>query len=147
MVITQLSLLREDLGIQLVPYGQAHVQLSALTLQPSKVEEIQVNQGSDPKLQRMKQNLEKGKAHAFLVYEDGTLQSQNRLCVPRNEELRKQILEKAHNTRYSVHPGGTKMYRDLRQYFWWNDMKNQVAEYVDKFDVLESQSRASASHG
>jgi len=41
-------------------------------------------------------------------------------------------LEEAHNTRYSVHPGGTKMYRDLRQYFWWNNMKKDVAEYVDK---------------
>jgi len=42
VVITQLSLLRElkDLRIQLVSHGQAHVQLSALTMQPSIVEEI-----------------------------------------------------------------------------------------------------------
>ena len=53
------------------------------------------------------------------------------MCA-QNGELRKQILEEAHNTRYSVHPGGTKMYRDLRQYFWWNNMKKDVAEYVDK---------------
>jgi len=43
-----------------------------------------------------------------------------------------QILEEAHNTRYSVHPRGTKMYKDLRQYFQWNDMKKVVAEYVAK---------------
>jgi len=24
------------------------------------------------------------------------------------------------------------MYKDLRQYFWWNNMKKEVAEYVDK---------------
>jgi len=24
------------------------------------------------------------------------------------------------------------MYRDLRQYFWWNNIKNEVAEYVGK---------------
>ena len=24
------------------------------------------------------------------------------------------------------------MYRDLRQHFWWNNMKKEVAEYVDK---------------
>jgi len=51
------------------------------------------------------------------MHEDGTLQFQNRLCLPKNEGLRKQILEEARNTHYSVHPGGTKMYRDLRQYF------------------------------
>ena len=52
MVITQLSLLKEleSLGIQLVSHRQANVQLSALTLQPSTVEEIQVNQESDLKL-------------------------------------------------------------------------------------------------
>ena len=114
MVITQLSLLRElkDLGIQLVSHGQAHVQLLALTLKPSMVEEIRVNQEGDPELQRIKPNLEKGKFPEFVVHEDGTLRFQNHLCVPRNEKLRKQILEEAHNTRYSVHPGGTKMYRN-----------------------------------
>jgi len=75
MVITQLSLLKEldDLGIQLVSQGQAHAQLSALTLQPSIVEEIRVNQESDPEIQRIKQNLEKGKSPGFVVHEDGTL--------------------------------------------------------------------------
>ena len=75
VVITQLSLLKEleDLGIQLVSHGQTHVQLSALTLQPSIVEEIRVNQKSDPELQRIKRNLEKGKSPEFVVHEDGTL--------------------------------------------------------------------------
>jgi len=90
VVINYLSLLKEleDLGIQLVSHGQAHVQLLALTLQPSIEKEIRVNQESDPELQRIKQNLEKEKSPGFVVYEDGTLQFQNRLCVPRNEELR-----------------------------------------------------------
>jgi len=96
------------------------------------VEEIRLNQKSDPELQRIKQNSEKGKSSGFIMHEDGNLWFQNRLCVPKNEGLRKQILEEAHNTRYSVHPGGTKMYKDLRQYFWWNNMKKDVAEYVNK---------------
>ena len=134
VAITQLSLLKEldYLGIQLLSHGQAHDQLLALTLQHSIVEEIRVNQESDPELQRIKKDLERGKSHGFVVHEDGTPRFQNRLCVPRNEEFRKKILEEAHNTRYSVHPGGTKIYRDLRQYFLWYNMKKEVAEYVDK---------------
>ena len=31
-----------------------------------------------------------------------------------------------------MHPGGTKMYKDMRQNFWWNNMKKEIAEYVDK---------------
>ena len=42
------------------------------------------------------------------------------------------IMEEVHNTRYLVHPGGTKMYKDLRQLFWWDNMKKETAEYVDK---------------
>jgi len=76
VVIAKLSLLKElgDLRVRLVSHRQAHVQLSALTLQPSTVEEIQVSQESDPELQRIKQNLEKGKSLGFIVHEDGTLQ-------------------------------------------------------------------------
>jgi len=61
VVITQLNLLREfeDLAIQLISHRKANVQLLALTLQPSLVEEIRVNDDSDPEAQRIKQNLEK----------------------------------------------------------------------------------------
>jgi len=61
-VITQLNLLREleDIDIRLVSHRKAYVQLLALTLQPSLMEEIRVNQHSGPELQRIKQNLEKG---------------------------------------------------------------------------------------
>jgi len=47
-------------------------------------------------------------------------------------EIRRQILEEAYNSRYSVHPGGTKMYRDVRLNYWWNNMKKEIANYVDK---------------
>jgi len=62
VVTTQLNLLREleDLAIQLMSHRKANVQLLALTLQPSLMENIRVNQDSDPELQRIKQNLDKG---------------------------------------------------------------------------------------
>ena len=67
-----------------------------------------------------------------MVDEDGTLKFQNRLCVADVIELKKKILTEAHNTRYSIHPGGTKMYQDLKQYFWWDNMKREITEYVDR---------------
>jgi hypothetical protein len=51
--------------------------------------------------------------------------------VPNNEEIRKLILEEAHFSPYTVHPGGTKMYRDLKRCFWWNGMKRDVVEFVE----------------
>ena len=54
---------------------------------------------------------------------DGVLRYQSRLCVPNVVELRQHILEEAHNSRYSIHPGETKMYRDLQEVYWWNSVK------------------------
>nr|GFD39568.1 putative reverse transcriptase domain-containing protein [Tanacetum cinerariifolium] len=31
-----------------------------------------------------------------------------------------------------IHPGSTKMYHDLKQYFWWSGMKRDVATFVSK---------------
>jgi len=39
-------------------------------------------------------------------------------------------MTEAHNATYSVHPGGTKMYRDLKQTFWWNNIKRDIPKYV-----------------
>ncbi|KAL0282322.1 UNVERIFIED_CONTAM: Transposon Ty3-G Gag-Pol polyprotein [Sesamum angustifolium] len=33
---------------------------------------------------------------------------------------------------YAMHPGSTKMYRDLRPYYWWPTLKKDVAEFVAK---------------
>ena len=41
-------------------------------------------------------------------------------------------MSEAHNTMYSIHLEGKKMYRDVRQTFWWNNMKRDIAEYVNK---------------
>jgi hypothetical protein len=49
-------------------------------------------------------------------YEDveGTLWFKDRLVVPKKDALKKKILDKAHTSRYSINPGSTKMYHDLK---------------------------------
>ena len=63
------------------------------------------------------------KAPGFVIDEDGTLRFQNRVCIPAIEELLKKILDKGHKTTHSVHPGGNKLYKDLKRTFWWSNMK------------------------
>ena len=53
------------------------------------------------------------------------------MCT-RVEYLRKQILEKAHGSRYSIRPGATKMYHDLREVYQWDGLKRDIAEFVAK---------------
>ena len=63
---------------------------------------------------------------------DGLLCYQGRLCVPDVGELRQYILTEAHNSRNSIHPGYTKIYHDLREVYWWNVMKRDIADFVSK---------------
>jgi hypothetical protein len=60
---------------------------------------------------------------------------QGKLVVPKKGALKKKILNEAHTSRYSIHPGSTKMYHDLRQQFWWTRMKQKVARYVSECDT------------
>jgi hypothetical protein len=53
------------------------------------------------------------------------------------------ILREAHKTPYTVHPGETKMYRDLKQNFWWKRMKVDVSKYVAACEVCQ---RVKAEH-
>jgi len=39
-------------------------------------------------------------------------------CVPNDPELKREIMEEAHGTTYAVHIGSTKMYKDLKEYYW-----------------------------
>ncbi|GKV42221.1 hypothetical protein SLEP1_g49653 [Rubroshorea leprosula] len=52
------------------------------------------------------------------------------LCAPRDHALRREIMRDAHYTSYTIHPGSTKMYRDLRSKFWWRNMKREIARFV-----------------
>jgi hypothetical protein len=50
--------------------------------------------------------------------------------VPIIKELKDKILNKAHESSYSIHPGGNKMYHDLKATYWWCGMKRDIVEYV-----------------
>ncbi|KAL0334382.1 UNVERIFIED_CONTAM: Transposon Tf2-11 polyprotein, partial [Sesamum angustifolium] len=64
------------------------------------------------------------------IQDDGMLLNGKRICVPDVEELRTEIMHEAHYAPYAMHPGSTKMYRDLRPYYWLPTMKKDVAEFV-----------------
>ncbi|XP_070048974.1 uncharacterized protein [Nicotiana tomentosiformis] len=72
----------------------------------------------------------KGGAKEVSIGDDSVLRLQGHLCDPNVDGLRERILEEAHSSRYSIHPGAAKMYRDLRQDYWWRRMKKDIGEYV-----------------
>ncbi|XP_070029496.1 uncharacterized protein [Nicotiana sylvestris] len=73
-----------------------------------------------------------GSAKEVSIGKNGFLRLEGRLCSPYVDGLRERILEEAHSSRYSIHPSATKMYRDLRQHYWWWRMKKVIVEYVSR---------------
>jgi hypothetical protein len=87
----------------------------------------------------IKRRMQEGdpKVSCFHEDADGTLWFKDRLVVPKKEVLKKKILDEAHTSRYSIHPGSTKMYHDLRQQFWWTRMKCETTRYMLQCDTRQ----------
>ena len=52
--------------------------------------------------------------------------------MPNDTDLRQAILREVHSSSYSMHPGGNKMYRDLRELYWWPGLKREVTDFVGR---------------
>nr|GEW50434.1 putative reverse transcriptase domain-containing protein [Tanacetum cinerariifolium] len=63
---------------------------------------------------------------------DETLCLNNRSWVPCFGDLRTLIMHESYKSKYSIHPGSDKMYQDLKQLYWWPNMKENIATYVSK---------------
>ncbi|WRX10264.1 Reverse transcriptase/retrotransposon-derived protein [Theobroma cacao] len=78
---------------------------------------------SDDELKREVQKLRDGETNEFRLGDDGILMLRNRVCVPKDDQLRRAILEEAHSSTYALHPESTKMYRTIKESYWWPGMK------------------------
>ncbi|GJS07458.1 putative reverse transcriptase domain-containing protein [Tanacetum coccineum] len=63
---------------------------------------------------------------------DESLYFMDRTWVPLVGGVRTGIMDEAHKSMYSVHPGADKMYYDLRDMYWWPGMKKDIATYVSE---------------
>ena len=107
------------LNVHIIPQG-SHRKLS---VQPTLEEEIRKAQDSDQNLMKIRKHTGENKAPYFRVDDKETLWYKNRICVPREGKIRDIIMDEAHNSAYSTHPGATNMYMYLRQKILveWNE--------------------------
>jgi hypothetical protein len=93
-------------------------------------QDIRKGQLEDAKIQEIIEQTKEDKAQGFSVDDQGMLWYKKRICIPEIKEIRELILCEAHDSTYSIHPGSTKMYHDLKSKYWWYGMKRAIAEYV-----------------
>jgi hypothetical protein len=108
-----------------------------LEIESTLEKDIRKGQLTDDKIAEYRKLIKLGKVPEFRKDEQGRVWFKNRICVPEIKELREAILKEAHDLAYSIHPGSTKMYQDLKQRYWWYGMKKDVAAHVALCDVCQ----------
>jgi hypothetical protein len=99
--------------------------------------DIRKGQMKDEKLQKIKRNIAKGKSHGFTKGEQGVLWYKRRICMLDDKLIKNLVLREAHNSAYSIHPRGNKMYQDLKLSYWWYGMKCNIAKYAALCDTCQ----------
>jgi hypothetical protein len=89
-------------------------------------------QGEDAFIAEEIRRIEEGRPSEFRLGDFNSLWFHDRICVPDIPEIKELILKEAHETPYSIHPGSTRMYMDLKELLWWNNMKREIAKFVSE---------------
>jgi hypothetical protein len=103
------------LNLELVERGN----LYAVSIESPLHERIAMAQLNDEEVRKIKQKLEERDPKFDCSRRDdkGIVWFGERLVIPQDRDLRKEILDEAHLSKFTIHPGSTKMYRDLRETF------------------------------
>ena len=91
--------------------------LACVESRSSFLDKIKGKQFDDDKLRRIQDKVLRGEAKEAQIDEEGVLRIKGMVCVPRVDDFINTILTEAHSSRYSIHLGATKLYRDLKQHF------------------------------
>jgi hypothetical protein len=90
----------------------------AVEIEPTLEVEIRKAQLQDEKLREIQQHIKENKTRDFTEDDNRTLWLGKRICVPNQKPIQELILREAHDSAYSIHPGSTKMYKDLKTRYW-----------------------------
>jgi hypothetical protein len=124
------------MGLEVIGEGML-VHLTNLMVQSEFLPRIKAAQLEDPKCAKIKQLLVEGKENEFCLKEDRLLTHFKQVCVPGIEGLRKEIMSEVHHFPYTMHPGGTKMYCDMKGSYWWNNMKRDIKKFVEQCSTFQ----------
>jgi hypothetical protein len=93
----------------------AHTEGVIIDVEPTLEQEIHKGQIGDAKIQETKDLITEGRGPKFTKDEQGTIWFKDKIGVPEIDNLNEAILKEADDSDYSIHPGSTKMYQDLKQ--------------------------------
>jgi hypothetical protein len=111
--------------------------LATLVLQSDMREKIRKGQGKDPEVMKEMNNVKVGQDSLFRVSNDRLVVMGKGIYLPNDEVLKGEVLKEAHESKLTIHPRSTKMYRDLKESYLCQKMKRKIAEYVAKCAICQ----------
>jgi hypothetical protein len=131
---TMSELKRLGAALNMSPEGSLMAQLR---VKSGYREQILEAQQRDDEVSKVRIKLESGGETLFQMGDDGIVMLGQRMYVSDNKSLKQKILREAHESKFTVHPSSTKMYQDLKQYYWWPNMRKEVAGYVVECSICQ----------
>ena len=125
-----------DLNVEL-SLNSSGVLIANMRVEPVIKKKIFDAQQTDPQILHWVEEAKKGSQSKFKVSNDGILTFRGRICVPDDPKVKNQLLEEAYRSKYTMHPGSTKMYQNLHGEYWWNNMKREIAQFVSRCLVCQ----------
>ena len=105
--------------------------LGSLVAKPSLLSRVIESQWQDAEIVSIRDQVQSGTGdEGWTVHANGSLRYRGRVVVPHLTDLREEILREFHCSRFAVHPGGTKVYQDLRRQYYWSGMKRHIGDFV-----------------
>ncbi|KAL0536694.1 hypothetical protein IC582_025654 [Cucumis melo] len=138
LITKQAPLLRDFERAEIaVSVREVTSQLAQLSVQPTLRQRIIVTQLNDSYLVEKRCLVEIEQGEDFSISSDNGLMFEGRLCVPKDSAVKTKLLTEAHSSPFTMHPGSTKMYQDLRCVYWWRNMKRRVADFASRCLVCQ----------
>ena len=105
--------------------------LGSLVATPSLLSRVIESQWQDVKIVSIRDRVQSGTGdEGWTVHTDGSLRYRGRVVVPQLTDLREEIIREFHRSRFTVYPGGMKMYQDLHRQYYWSGMMRHIGDFV-----------------
>ena len=83
------------------------------------------------------ERVNKGIETSVQMLSNGLIAMGKQIYLPEDKTLKDEVLREAHESRFTTHLGSTKMYMDLKEYYWWPNMKRKIAEFVSNRGICQ----------
>jgi hypothetical protein len=120
--------------VEIGPEGSLLAQLKVRSVFREKVLGAQQN---DIEVSKIKYKIEFEVKTPFQILDDGMVVMGKRMYVPEDMALKDELLKEAYETKLNMLPRSTKMYKDLKELYWWPNMKKQIAKYITSCAICQ----------